>query len=162
MWAASRVRPPGENSSCQVYPVIGFPLTSHDLRLLVESLSSRRFVITDVRLPRRSGSTTAFLARSLSTRDFKTGTANGSELFSLITCLHTTTFTLLSTFSPLGMISMKIWETPLSWHTKCSLSVAVRVSKTHVLKLPIMLSKTRSATQTTIFCLYFLTGILER
>ena len=74
---------------------------------------------------------------SLSTRDFKTGTAHGSELFSLITYLHTTTFALLSTFSPLGMISIKIWETPLSWHSKCSFPVAVRVSKTGVLKLPI-------------------------
>ena len=34
------------------------------------------------------------------------------------------------------MISTKIWETPLSWHVKCSLPVAVRVSKTRVLKLP--------------------------
>ena len=67
-----------------------------------------------------------------------TRTANGSELFSLTTCLHTTTFTLLSTISPLGMISMKIWETPLPWHAKCSLLVAVRVSKTRVLKLHII------------------------
>ena len=62
--------------------------------------------------------------------------ANGSEMFSLITCLHTTTFTLLSTFSPSGKISMKIWETALCCHAKCSLPVAVRVSKTCVLKLP--------------------------
>ena len=61
----------------------------------------------------------------------------GSELFSLLTCLHTTTFTLLSIFSPLEVIRVKIWETPLSWHAKCSLPVAVRVSKTRVLKLPI-------------------------
>ena len=32
--------------------------------------------------------------------------------------------------------SIKIWETPLSWHVKCSLPVAVHVSKTRVLKLP--------------------------
>ena len=61
-----------------------------------------------------------------------------SELFSLLTCFPTTTFTLLSIFSPLEMISTKIWETPLSWHVKCSLPVAVRVSKTRVLKLPIV------------------------
>ena len=30
-------------------------------------------------------------------------------------------------------------ETPLSWHTECSLPVAVGVSKTRVLKLPIIL-----------------------
>ena len=47
-----------------------------------------------------------------------------SELFCLLTCLFTATFTLLSIFSPLEMISIKIWETPLSWHTKCSLPVA--------------------------------------
>ena len=73
---------------------------------------------------------------SLSTRVFETRTASGSELFSLLTCLFTTIFTLLSIFYPLEMISIKIWETPLSWHAKCSLPVAVRVSKTRVLKLP--------------------------
>ena len=67
---------------------------------------------------------------SLSTCDFETRTASGSEL---VTRLHTITFTLLSTFSTLGMISAKIWETPMSWHGKCSLPVAVRVSKRRVL-----------------------------
>ena len=33
-------------------------------------------------------------------------------------------------------------ETPLSWHSKCSLPVAVRVSKMRVLKLPIEPSNT--------------------
>ena len=73
---------------------------------------------------------------SLSTRVFETRTATGSELFSLLTCLDTTTFTFLSIFSPLEMISIRIWETPLSCHVKCSLPVAVRISKTRVLKLP--------------------------
>ena len=76
------------------------------------------------------------IIRSLSNRDFKTRAANGSELFFLTTWLHTTTLTLLSTFSPSEIISMKIWETPLSWHAKCSLPVAVRVPKTRVLKHP--------------------------
>ena len=67
-------------------------------------------------------------------------TATGSDLFFLLTCPHTTTFTLPSIFSPLEMISIKIWETPLSWNTKCSLPVAVRFSKTRVLKLPTNLS----------------------
>ena len=75
---------------------------------------------------------------SLSKRVFETRTATGSELFSLLTCPHTTTFTLLSIFSPLEMIRVKIWETPLSRLTKCSFPVAVRVSKTRVLKLPHM------------------------
>ena len=62
--------------------------------------------------------------------------AKGSELFSLITRLYTITFTMLSTFSRLGMISVKVWKTPLCWHTECSLPVAVRVSKTRMLKVP--------------------------
>ena len=73
---------------------------------------------------------------SLSTHVFETRTATVSELFSLLTCFHTTTFTLLSIFSPLEMIGTKIWETPLSWNVKYSLPVTVRVSKTRVLKLP--------------------------
>ena len=40
-------------------------------------------------------------------RVFETRTATGSELFSFLTCLHTTTFTLPSIFSPLEMISIK-------------------------------------------------------
>ena len=80
-----------------------------------------------------------FLLGSLSTRVLETRTATGSELFSLLTCFNTIKFTFLSIFSPLEMISLKIWETPLSWHAKCSLPVAVRVSKTCVLKLPIRL-----------------------
>ena len=72
--------------------------------------------------------------RSLSRRDFETRTANGSDLFSLVTRLHAITFTLLSHFSALGMISIKMWETPLSWHEKCPLPVAFHVSKTRVLK----------------------------
>ena len=48
---------------------------------------------------------------SLSTRVFETRTATGSELFSLLTCPHTTIFKLVSIFSPLEMSSIKIWET---------------------------------------------------
>ena len=78
---------------------------------------------------------------SLSKRIFETRTTTGSELFSLLTCVHTTTFTLLSIVSLLQKISIKIWKTPLSWHAKCSLLVAVCVSKTCVLKLPIVWGK---------------------
>ena len=42
------------------------------------------------------------------------------------------------------MISIKIWETPLSLLTKCSFPVAVPVSKTRVLKLPFSDCVTRS------------------
>ena len=67
---------------------------------------------------------------------FETRTATESELFSLLTGFHTTTFTLLCIFSPLEMINTKVWETSLSWHAKFSLPVAVCVLKTCVLKLP--------------------------
>ena len=53
------------------------------------------------------------------------------ELFCLLTCsLHTTIFMLLSIISPLEIISLKTWETQLSWCAKSSLPVGVRVSKT--------------------------------
>ena len=77
-----------------------------------------------------------FILGSLSTRVFETRTATGSELSSLLTCPHTTTFTLLSILSPLEMNSIKIWETIRSKNANCSLPDAVRVSKTRVLKLP--------------------------
>ena len=70
----------------------------------------------------------ASLEAKLSMRVFETRRANGSALFSLLTCLHTTTFTLLSTFSPLGMISiksLKIWKTPLSRQGKCLRSLSI-------------------------------------
>ena len=43
-------------------------------------------------------STLSNLIGSLSTRVFETWTATGSELFSLLACLNTTTFPLLSIF----------------------------------------------------------------
>ena len=36
------------------------------------------------------------------------------------------------------MISIKIWETPLSWRAKYFLPVSVRVSKARLLKLPVV------------------------
>ena len=93
---------------------------------------------------------------SLSTRVFETRTATWSELFSLLTFPHTTKFTLLSIFSPLEMNSIKIWETIRSKNANCSLPVAVRVSKTHVLKLLIfrnaklLIEHARSLYQTTV------------
>ena len=58
---------------------------------------------------------------SLSTRVFDTRTATGSELFSLLTCLHTTTFISLSVFSLLETLILKIWKRLLSWRAKYSL-----------------------------------------
>ena len=76
------------------------------------------------------------LLGSLSTHVFETQTATGSKLFSLLTCPQSTTVTMLNIFSPLEISSIKIWEKMRSWHEKCSLQVAVRVSKMLVLKLP--------------------------
>ena len=77
------------------------------------------------------------LLGSLSMQRFRTRTATGSVLFSYLTCLHTTIFLLSSLFSLVETFSLKIWERPLSWRPKCSLPVAVRGSKTCMLKLPI-------------------------
>ena len=83
-----------------------------------------------------NGAADQMIIGTLVMHDFETQTATGSEQFCLLTCLYTTTFILLSIFSPLEMISIKICETPLSWHLKCALPVGVRVFKTLVLKLP--------------------------
>lgn len=45
--------------------------------------------------------------------------ATGSELFSDFTCLHSTSFILLSILSVEETISLNIWERPLSWRAKC-------------------------------------------
>ena len=93
------------------------------------------------------------LIRNLSTRDIETQTVSGTELFSFTARLHTITFTMLSTVSRFWMISIKMCETPLSWHTECSLPVAVRVSKTRVLKLPSFRdSEEKEANVYSVFC----------
>ena len=115
-------------------------LTSHTIWNWIRKRSNKSGVFCWLSRCRRRG--------SLSTRDFETRTASGSELFCLITRLYTITFTMLSTFSRLWMISIKMRETPLSWHTECSLPVAVRVSKTFVrFKAPY-------SNQNLLFCAY--------
>ena len=65
------------------------------------------------------------------------GTSIGTELFSLLTCLVTTTFTLLRIFPPLEMI----WEALLSWHAvlyTCIHFWSLSAAQKHcMLKLPI-------------------------
>ena len=82
----------------------------------------------------------SFKTGSLSKRVFE---ATRSELFTLLTFLLTITFTLLSIISPLETISKKMWAPENPRHAKCSLPVAVHVSKTHVLKLTRDLEHTR-------------------
>ena len=76
---------------------------------------------------------------------FETWTATGSELFSLLTCHHTTTFTLLSIYSPLEMIVSKSGRQydPSPPNVLFRLPSASQFSKTRVLKLP---SKTERLT----------------
>ena len=99
------------------------------------TVSSTRFVLTSYkgkqltsgwRLRLKNVSCLSQKGR-LNTRIFDTRTVTGRELFSLLTCLHATTFTLRSIVSLLEMIIIIIWGTPLSWHAKCSLPVTVRV-----------------------------------
>ena len=59
----------------------------------------------------------------------------GSELFSSLTCLLTTVFTLLSIFSLIETISLKIWERTLSWYANCSLPFPSVAQKPSLLKL---------------------------
>ena len=61
---------------------------------------------------------------------FEQRTAIGSELFSYLICLHTTTCIFLSIFSQFETITLKIWEGPVPWCAKCSLQVSVHGSKT--------------------------------
>ena len=125
---------------CDSRPIFTIkPTTKHPLNLEISLILSRSLMRRCLYglLQKANSRLSVITLGSLSTRVFETRTATGSELFSFLTCPYTTTFTLPSIFSPLEMISIKIWETPLSWHAKCSLPVAVRVSKTRVLKLPI-------------------------
>ena len=68
---------------------------------------------------------------SLSTGDFETCMATGSQLFPFQLVFTQPQLHFQVSFSPLAMINKKIWETSLSWHVKCSLPVAMCVSKTH-------------------------------
>ena len=66
---------------------------------------------------------------------FKPPMTTGIELFSCLTCLDTTTFTLSSIFSLIETIGSKIWEGPLFWYANCSLPVSVHSSKRRLLNL---------------------------
>ena len=118
------------------YPSIFSPQMEAIVFIILQIFYATRAVLKIGEYPRIFPSFSWGLG-SLSTRVFETRTATGSELFSLLTCPHTTTFTLLSIFSPLEMNSIKIWETIRSKNANCFLPVAVRVSKTRMLKLPI-------------------------
>ena len=113
-------------------------MVSFILKLALSTRLQRHLLITrsQVRVLRVQKLTIGSLSKCRSKCVFETRTATGSELFSLLPCLHTTTFISLSIFALLEALSLKIWERPLSWRAKYSLPVAVRVSKTGVLKLP--------------------------
>ena len=63
--------------------------------------------------------------------------STGSEAFSLLTCLDYTKFVLLSFFTPIETIWLKIWAKQPLRNVKNPLPVDVRRSKTSLLKFPI-------------------------
>ena len=66
---------------------------------------------------------------------FERRTATGNETFSLFTRLGATTFVILSVFTRIETIYLKIRAHPLPKNEKRPLPVAVRRSKTSLLKL---------------------------
>ena len=77
------------------------------------------------------------ILESLSKDVFERRTSAGSEVFSLFICLDTTKFVLLSFFSPIKTIYLRVSTKPQPNAAKSPLPVDVRRSKTLLLKLPI-------------------------
>ena len=73
---------------------------------------------------------------SLSKDVFERRTSTGSESFSLFICLDANKFVLLSFFSLIKTIYLRVSTKPLPNDAKNSLPVDVRRSKTLLLKLP--------------------------
>ena len=82
------------------------------------------------------------LIGSLSSDVFERRTSAGSEVFSLLTCLDDIKFVLLSFFTVIEAIWLKICAKPPSKNEKRPLPVDVRRSKTLLLKLPNECSRT--------------------
>ena len=78
------------------------------------------------------------LKKLLSRDVFGQRTLTGREVFSLLVCLDTTKFVLLSVFSHMQTICQNTWTKPLPKKAKCPLPVDVRRSETSLLKLPIV------------------------
>ena len=76
------------------------------------------------------------LVGSLSSDVFERRTSTGSEIFSLLTCLDDIKFVLLSFFTVIEAIWLKICAKPPSKNEKRPLPVDVRRSETLLLKLP--------------------------
>ena len=74
---------------------------------------------------------------NLSKDVFERRTSTGSEAFSLFICLDTTKFVLLSFFSLIKTIYLRVSTKPQPNAAKSPLPVDVRRSKTLLLKLPI-------------------------
>ena len=80
---------------------------------------------------------------SLSKDVFERRTSTGSEVFSLFIFLDTTKFVLLSFFSPIKTIYLRVSTKPQPNAAKSPLPVDVRRSKTLLLKLPNLLMTPR-------------------
>ena len=80
----------------------------------------------------------SFLIESLSKDVFKRRTSTGSEVFSLNICLDAKKFVLISFFSLIRTIYLRVSTKPPPNDAKRPLKVDVRRSKTLLLKLPII------------------------
>jgi len=78
------------------------------------------------------------LIGSLSKGVFERRASTGSEDFSVLIRLDAIKFVLLSFFTLVEMIYLKILAIPLLRNVKSSLSVALRCSKTPFLKFPLL------------------------
>ena len=83
-------------------------------------------------ISRFKGFTLGSLSKDVSERR----TSTGSEAFSIFICLETTKFVLLSFFSPIKTIYLRVSTKPQPNAAKSPLPVDVRRSKTLLLKLP--------------------------
>ena len=92
---------------------------------------------------------------SLSKGIFEQCTATGNETFSHFSRLGATTFVILSVFTPIETIYLKIRAHPLPKNDKRPFPVAVRRSKTRLLKIPTMnWTQTGFRTDSCIICFH--------
>ena len=101
------------------------------------SMSYLNFVPRVLSYPPPWGRTRSYTVPFILSKDvFERRTSTGSEAFSLFICLETTKFVLLSFFSPIKTIYLRVSTKPQPNAAKSPLPVDVRRSKTLLLKLP--------------------------
>ena len=90
-----------------------------------------------------------FLIGTLSKDVFEPRTSTGSEAFSLFICLDANKLVLLSFFSLLKTIYLRVSTKPFPSDAKSPLPVDVRRSKTLLLKLPNLIPQTAQSIKIT-------------